>query len=143
MLFNLYPIVEKDLNEVAEAFLPEWSREEFGFLVYKGGNRFAKNNCLTMTLSPSLLTFRKEFGQSSTYEIWIECSLIIGPKENSENSAKFMIEEFNRLLYKPFKDEDAYYSYFKRVDQHNSKNSALSFFINPDYPSGWWCNHTL
>lgn len=142
MIFNLTPIIENDINEVAKALNPHWKREEFPFLLYKGDNVFAKCNCLMIYLSPYIMSYTKEFGKGYNREIWIECQLVVGRKENIKDSAIFMVEEFKKLPLKPFKDEDAFFQYFNKT-RYIDDDHAISFYMNPDYPAGWWCNHTL
>jgi len=57
---------------------------------------------------------------------------------------EYMKKEFKKLGLKPFYDEDAFYGNFSRPEpRQNTGDVTIKFYINMDYPDGYWENHTL
>ena len=48
--------------------------------------------------------------------------------------------EVSKLL-KPFYDEDATFGIYS--DELRNGYERYTFYVNPDFPEGWWENHTL
>ena len=58
--------------------------------------------------------------------------------------AEFIKGEIPGTGYKPFYDEDAFRGNFTRPERReNSKSVEFGFYLNIDYPDGFWENHTL
>lgn len=55
--------------------------------------------------------------------------------------ARFILDELEQMDIKPFRDEDAFLGYFSKTD--NKGWTELRFYINEEYPKGYWENHTL
>lgn len=53
----------------------------------------------------------------------------------------FILDELNKMDIKPFHDEDAFMGYFSKEDHKGW--TELKFYINQNYPDGYWENHTL
>ena len=49
-----------------------------------------------------------------------------------------IIKEFG---YTPFHDEDAFCGYFSR--EVHQDMVTFKMYLNPDFPEGYWSNHTL
>lgn len=54
---------------------------------------------------------------------------------------KWIVSELTSAGYKPFHDEDAFAGYFKK--ENRKGYIILKTYINPDFPDGYWSNHTL
>jgi hypothetical protein len=113
---------------------------------------------LGLTIYPQLLSYdyalREGFsgdkvGSISTIEVWQACRVSGWELESREtipspilnHLIKDQIFEPLKTVIKPFKDEDAIYGYFQ--ESRFDSTQELVFFLNPDYPNGWWENHTL
>jgi hypothetical protein len=49
----------------------------------------------------------------------------------------------DKMPYKAFYDEDAYAGNFSWKKKDNARFLEFSFYVNPDYPEGYWENHVL
>ena len=54
---------------------------------------------------------------------------------------KWMVENFKGINYRPFMDEDATWNYFAKEERKGY--TKYKMYVNPDYPEGYWENHTL
>ena len=55
--------------------------------------------------------------------------------------ARFILSELDEMGIKPFHDEDSFHGYFAK---HENKGwTEIKFYINKEYPDGYWENHTL
>lgn len=107
---------------------------------------------LSIVIFPVILHYG---GQS---HIWYACSFEI-PKSLIKDAQLYFLDLFKTFDYKPFKDEDAIAMHFApysrcttrpKLKINNFKKYLLSkkyiktgFFLNPDYPNGYWVNHTI
>ena len=55
--------------------------------------------------------------------------------------ARFILSELDEMGITPFHDEDSFHGYFAK---HGNKAwTEIKFYINEEYPNGYWENHTL
>ena len=48
------------------------------------------------------------------------------------------------IPWKPFYDEDATFGIYRmKTSPYDRNETQYIFYVNPDYPDGWWENHTL
>ena len=91
-------------------------------------------------------------GEKKTYEDvttpWIGCRIELEGEQDTPwhndvlKDLKAWIEE--KLPWKPFYDEDACHGIYSRQCSAYSRDwTKYIFYINPDYPLGWWENHCL
>jgi len=73
-------------------------------------------------------------------EIWYKCRLSIA-HEQVQPVSNDLLEAFKEFSIKPFKDEDAFRSYFSLKPY--THHSDLSFFLNPHHLNGVWSNHAI
>jgi len=98
-----------------------------------------------IAIFPSILTYtdnNKKWCQKIWYKCRIEVNKLRGTLEVDRIAA--VMKEFfkdEKFFYKPFKDEDAYKQHFSRLE--TLSEIEISFYLNPHYPDGYWCNHTL
>lgn len=95
-----------------------------------------------INLLPEFLFYFNDHVEENTMTMWVKCQVQCKQEDLDVTVLKFK-ELFSALPYKPFKDEDAYYGYFSRPKTDVDGFTKIAFFLNPDYPSGWWENHTL
>ena len=112
---------------------------------------------LTIEMFPSILSYVEKIpskGGNYVTKIWIECKLSwendgertrdFWKDETAKKIADYITKELETLGLTSFFDEDSFRSRFSRpkVSIHNDIVS-MSFYLNKDYPQGYWSNHTL
>lgn len=106
------------------------------------------NHYSALVVYPHLLTYTGPESAKWVTEVWykcrIECEYNGGRDVDcfERMAANFFKETvFPKIPIKPFKDEDAFRGNFSVVRFKN--HSEMSFFLNPSYPEGRWCNHAI
>lgn len=156
MKLNLKTQIETDINLIMKDFI-----DLHGWILIDS-QMIAKDLPINqfkfeLIIYPRVLHYMdKDVNQS---QIWYACQLIVA-KTKIDIVLNFLKNGFCDLKYAPFKDEDALHNYF--VPYKKLKTSFLNkikerylmdyfpknyvttaFFLNPDYPKGYWCNHTI
>jgi hypothetical protein len=54
---------------------------------------------------------------------------------------KWLVSIFKEIGYPPFMDEDSTFNFFRK--QERNGYTKYQMYVNPDYPEGYWENHTL
>ncbi len=159
MNLNLYQQINEETEFFRNQFIKNGWKNEHGNFLYKDigfqTNPSSKNKewqtMVSMTLSCKILSYIQE--NKNVKSIWIKGTLTI--EENLEvrypeecprlkKVADWMKKELEVIGYLPFKDEDAFKQYFSRpVEKNNTGQSEMSFYINQNYPNGFWHNHTI
>lgn len=147
MKFNLQPFLERDLDLVTTVLLQSGRWKQIDCHAFES---IFCNRTILIALYPELLEYtyvyrpgykEKEAIQEDCTEAWIACKATILHKTEEENRRKSLEELKNWLcndcILKPFRDEDAYLGIYKQQQED------FVFYINPNYPNGWWDNHTL
>jgi len=62
-------------------------------------------------------------------------------EEILKNVAEFIKAEVEAIGWKMFHDEDSYGGYFSKEDKNGY--TRLKFYLNREYPNGYWQNHAL
>jgi hypothetical protein len=62
-------------------------------------------------------------------------------EEILKNVTDFIKAEVGNIGWKMFHDEDAYRGYFSKEDKKGW--TQLKFYLNREYPNGYWQNHAL
>lgn len=165
MKTNLYTEFIEDKNKVANALI------ELGFDVDAGtgeGHYFrtpfkvnptANNddylNGSLIYLSVDLLNYttgnRRE--REDVLTPWVKCTFGVEYDKNEKYPQdEKRIREIvgwvkknivEKLPFKAFYDEDAYSGNFSWDKKENLGSIYFSFYVNPDFPEGFWENHTL
>lgn len=80
---------------------------------------------------------------------WIACRIELEGEQDTYWHHD-VLKELKGWIYeklpcrKPFYDEDACHGIYSRQCSAYSRNwTNYIFYVNPDYPQGWWENHTL
>ena len=121
---NLEPMIEEMYIKMTELLNKVgWERRDPGYFEFNRGSR--QNNRGQMTLAeasivlyPDLLSYHED-GKHIT-KLWFK-SMDAGPITEKAKQAIFKV-------MKPFKDEDY---------------AGNDFWVNPNYPDGYWTNHVL
>lgn len=58
-----------------------------------------------------------------------------------KNVTDFIKEEVEKIGWNMFHDEDSYRGYFSKENKNGW--TQLRFYLNQEYPKGYWQNHTL
>ncbi len=79
---------------------------------------------------------------------WIACRIELEGEQDTPSHNDVLKElkawVYENLPWKPFYDEDAPYGIYSRQCSAYSRDwTKYIFYINPDYPDGWWENHNL
>ena len=78
---------------------------------------------------------------------WLACRIELEGEHDVKWHYEILKELKNwteKLPWKPFFDEDATSSIFrKKCSPYSRDETQYIFYVNPDYPKGWWENHTL
>lgn len=102
-----------------------------------------------LILEPTLLRYDHITGVNGKkiYEdvtcSWISGKIIVNSELLTEDLVQLIKEDIKNLPVKPFYDEDAYFGIFTKPRKVNSHDSEFTFYINKDYPKGYWQNHIL
>ena len=96
-----------------------------------------------LVVYPELLHYHSKEGDQ--IQVWYKCR-VNGKEEWTDESigavADYLKEFFPKLPWKPFHDEDALRGYFSK-GKNRYGDPEIAFYINPSFPKGAWCNHTL
>ena len=74
-------------------------------------------------------------------KVEIEDSDYVTDDSKQRELCKWIVNELAEVGYKPFYDEDAFAGHFKK--ENRKGYMILKTYINPDFPNGFWSNHTL
>ena len=85
---------------------------------------------------PELLSY----GKQTTPWICVRFELE-GDQAIARDLCKWLVEKFKSIAYTPFMDEDAKWNYFRTEERKGY--TKYKMYVNPDYPQGYWENHTL
>lgn len=165
MKTNLYNDFQKDKNKVAQALIdlgydidlgtgeghyfrtpylvnPDARNDDYlygssiylsvGLLSYSSGDRRHREEVLIPWVK---CTFGVEYNKSEKYP---------QDERRVREVVKWVKENIiGKLPYKAFYDEDAYSGNFSWEKKENLGSIYFSFYVNPDFPEGYWENHTL
>ena len=138
MLIDLWPYVEKDLDQVCLALTTKgWQREDENIL-----SKEIRRKRYAITLVPRLLYY---YFQNAHRAIpWIAVRII--NYSDDHPIPTFVLQEILEDLYysnlKPFYDEDAWKGFFSKEKTRFGEDIYICY-INPDFPTGYWENHTI
>lgn len=98
-------------------------------------------NKVGLVFYPELLSYG--YGDESTTTPWVCVRFELEyPKPEIERSVcKWMVEKLKESGYKPFYDEDSFCGYYSKEERKGY--NKYKCYVNPDYPDGYWENHTL
>ena len=140
-------LTKKDnYQQVDEAYL----EVQTPFLINPNSRNESWKTKIGFVLYPELLSYstRDENRRSEwvttpwiCIRIEIEDSEYVTDESKQRELCKWVVAELTEAGYKPFHDEDAFAGYFKKEDRNGYVRFKM--YINPDFPQGYWSNHTL
>jgi len=156
MKLNLQDQIETDIELIMKDFIDndDWNTVSNHMIEKMISKDLSK---IKLIIYPTILHYdERDIDQS---QIWYTCWFTVDEIE-VDRALNYFIDKFPELKYKPFKDEDAlreYFvpfkrskkSFFYKIKEHYlmdyfPKNFVTTaFFLNPDYPDGYWNNHTI
>jgi len=132
MIFDLSKQIDIDTIKIIKLLMKfDWVQKDEALMAHKD---FRSG----VVIFPKLLYYNQD--KIDQVHVWMQCRF-----ESTEEEVKNMVDYFRGIFekfdFKPFKDEDAHRGNFtlrKRLPF-----TEASFYLNPDYPSGYWENHTI
>jgi hypothetical protein len=150
MKINLIDQINADINLITKEFTVNhgWHHTDAQMMT-----KSIEKTEVNLIMSPKILSYEEKNYQS---QIWYACIFTVNDLK-MKSTFEYFLRLFPALKYKPFKDEDALHQHFvpykkeehattlfKRMFRSTHKRlSKSAFFINPDYPDGYWNNHTI
>jgi hypothetical protein len=111
------------------------------FITYPDAKNEEWENKLGLVFYPELLSYAYEEESTTTPWICVRFELE-NPTDKTEGYVcKWMIEKLSESGYKPFYDEDSFYGHYSKEERRGY--NKYKCYVNPDYPDGYWENHTL
>jgi len=150
MKLNLHNQIEFDIDLIIKEFIENhgWNHIDAQLM-----EKSIEKAIVNLIIYPKILNYEERNYQS---QIWYTCLFTVDDTEMTK-TFEYFLRLFPTLKYKPFKDEDALYQHF--VPYKKEKYAATlfkkmlkltpilysksAFFLNPDYPNGYWGNHTI
>ncbi len=155
MNIQLKDMINNEIEHFINIFiLNGWVREDteiirkkVEFIVHP---EFKNNkNKICLCLYPEILYYYDNNQQN--IKIWIAFKF----ETTKDNKVKYQSDsitlnkigdwlkaELKKMNLIPFKDEDSFNNIFSKPEIKDEWVS-FNFYLNKDYPNGYWCNHTL
>jgi len=139
-------IKKEEYNQVDEAYL----EVQTPFLINPNSRNESWKTKIGFVLYPELLSYCTRDEKRKTewvtvpwicVKIEIEDSEYVTDESKQRELCKWAVAELTEAGYTPFHDEDAFAGYFKKDDRKGYV--TFKMYINPDFPDGYWSNHTL
>ena len=128
---------KKGFNQVDEAYL----EVECPIEIHPDAKNENYRNTLGVVLYPELLEYREDGEYVITPWICAKIELESLDENIEREIVKWLKSTLEETKLTPFKDEDSFAGCSTR---HRGKGySIIKLYINPDYPDGYWENHTL
>lgn len=159
---NLLPQFEKEIEKTINQFvdmgwnqIDEMAIEKNIKININPGSLERFSDTLILVFYHKLLTYIEgDKGKREYVAIpWITCKFELengGDKdflysETVKELVNYIKKELESIGISAFKDEDAPHQMFSNRCRTADRNGYVTFefFINPDYPKGYWSNHTL
>jgi len=79
---------------------------------------------------------------------WLACRIELQGNQSTKGHSDVLKAlkdwAYDKMPWRPFYDEDATYGIFRiTTSPYGRDETRYTFYVNPDYPTGWWENHTL
>ena len=150
MKCNLKKYLDIDINIISKILLSTGDLSQIDIQAFEFKNKI-DNLRLILVIYPELLFYDYSYKEGNDEKFitedsivpWIACKFELeGTFEEHQSTLKLLKEWINdKLIIKPFYDEDATYGIFSRKKENGWVE--YKFYLNPDYKNGWWYNHTL
>lgn len=151
MNINIQPQIDKEINELMEKLTqsnPDFQMADDHYFEVKVPfvtNPDARNEewktKIGLVFYPELLSYG--YGDDSITTPWICVRFELESPDNDteRDLCKWIVESLKSAGYKPFYDEDAFRGYYKKEERKGY--NQYKCYVNPNYPDGYWENHTL
>ena len=149
MKVNILPQINTEIDNIIEKLIKDKRFEQHDEAYLEVQTPFSINldsrnkdwiNKIGIVLYPELLTYNEN--RKDVTIPWIAVRLEIEDTFNDVRQLlKWFVDIFKNIGYVPFHDEDATVGYYRK--KQGKGYATYELFINPDYPNGYWVNHTL
>jgi len=164
MKINLERYLEQEIKIISNLLIKTGDWKQFDESAFEMNMSLKKSNKMIkiiLVLYPELLTYTYVWhegagvyddGRNGRSEYvttpWIACRIELEGEQNTDWHYDVLkkIKEwvYEKLPLKPFKDEDACHQiYSRQCSAYIREHTKYIFYLNIDYPNGWWENHVL
>ena len=156
---NLWNDMKKQLDFFINKFKEiEWKQEDTYYIFKKVNflvNPEARNNDYKYGFGIVFYSDLLSYTENNKYILtpWVCGKISIENNPNIkypvdcprlDKVANFIKEELKKINWKPFYDEDSFKGIFSKPElRKNTENIEIKFYLNKEYPKGYWQNHTL
>jgi hypothetical protein len=152
MLINIREEINKEIDQIIDRLQlhdPNFKQVDehylevkTPFLVNPDSNNDEWKPKIGIVLYPELLSYgRGSDGYMTTPWICVRFELETKDMVIHHELCKWFVEKFKAIGLRPFMDEDATWNHFTKKE--NNGYITYKFYVNIDYPNGYWENHTL
>lgn len=156
---NLYPAMMEQLDYFIKKFISIGYKQEdlhyverdtTDIVIHPDATNLSYKHKFGMGLYPELLQYTEK--REDVITPWICCRINISPVDivtsiddiRLKKLTEFIKEDLKAAGLKAFYDEDGFRGNFTRPLANNRGDEiTLKFYLNKDYPDGYWQNHTL
>jgi hypothetical protein len=139
MKINLSNYIEDQIEYFIEIFKSNgWDQEDIAYVSKKTN---LQDWDLGIVFYGELLEYSE--GKEDIITPWIVGKIEVETTDDIKlrSYASFILNELEKLNIHAFHDEDTYKGYFAK-ETHKGW-TELKFYVNMEYPDGYWQNHTL
>jgi hypothetical protein len=151
MKINITKEIEAEIQSIIERLIkkyPDTVQSDIGYIEISTPfvtNAEARNEewktKIGLVFYPELLTYSENNEEITTPWICVRLELENPNPEIEGDLLKWISNRFSEIENKPFYDEDAYRGNWRKEERRGWNKYKM--YINPDYPEGYWENHTL
>lgn len=151
MKINIAHDIEKEIQSITEKLIknyPDTVQSDIGYVEVSTPfltNPDARNEewktKIGLVFYPELLSYSENREEVTVPWICVRLELETGNPEIERDLLKWISDRFTEIDLKPFYDEDAYCNRWRKEEKKGWNKYRM--YINPDYPQGYWENHTL
>jgi hypothetical protein len=160
MKLNLEKYLEQEIKVINNLLIKTNDWKQFDESAFESTRKFGGRE-IFLVLYPELLTYTYiwyegagvyDDGRNRRSELvitpWIACRTELEGEQDTKWHYDVLNElrdwVYEKLPIKPFKDEDAQHQiYARQCSAYIRDWTKYVFYLNIDYPNGWWENHTL
>jgi hypothetical protein len=155
MKLNLDRYIEQELNLLDAIIQETGDWKQIDIHAYESVEKFEDQKLILVTYG-ELLGYGYVYragasGDKKTCEEvvtpWLACRIELDGVQTTKGHGdvlKALKKWTEKLPWKPFYDEDATHGIFRMTTSpYGRDETRYTFYVNPDYPNGWWENHTL
>lgn len=151
MKTNIAALAEKEIQTIIEKLIKTYTdtvQSDVGYIEISTPfvtNPDARNEewktKIGLVFYPELLSYSEEKEEATVPWICVRLELENTDPKIEGDLLKWITNRFSEINYKPFYDEDSYRGNWRKEERRGWNKYKM--YINPDYPEGYWANHTL